>query len=220
VVSRGVARLLAITGALAAALALTPSAGPAAADSKPKAPPSPTAVQIVGSGIADPIVIDKQSQSALFSTLMTEVSWLANATPQTNSPTAKALGPKYTVTVLIKNAPQQVYDLYPLATGGPRAHRPPGQPTGKKTDGWFYGRMTMSESLRLAGAPLKPKLDVVSGGIGGGGGQPTDMSELDPVAGLDNFVDQMRRLLLLNGAVLVVILFGLAGIAFMIRRRV
>jgi hypothetical protein len=30
----------------------------------------------------------------------------------------------------------------------------------------------------------------------------------------------MRRLFLLNGAVLVVILFGLAGIAFLIRRRV
>ena len=30
----------------------------------------------------------------------------------------------------------------------------------------------------------------------------------------------MRRLFLLNGAVLVVILFGLAGIAFLVRRRV
>jgi hypothetical protein len=44
--------------------------------------------------------------------------------------------------------------------------------------------------------------------------------ELDPVAGVNNFIDQMRRLVLLNGAVLVVILFGLAGISYLIRRRV
>ena len=37
---------------------------------------------------------------------------------------------------------------------------------------------------------------------------------------MNSFLGQMRGLFLLNGAVLVVILFGLAGIAFLIRRRV
>jgi hypothetical protein len=193
---------------------------PSVAQAAPKKPPAPTAIQIAGANLDTRIVIQKQAQPQLFQTMLTEVSWLANATPQTTSPSAEALGPKYRVTVLAKNAPQQVYDLYPLATGGPRAHRPPKQPTGRKADGWFYGRLTMSESLRLAGAPLKAKPDVVTGGVGGGAGEDVNVAEVDPIAGVNSFLVQMRQLFLLNGAVLVVILFGLAGIAFLIRRRV
>ena len=145
---------------------------------------------------------------------------MANAKPQTTAPKSDKLGPKYTLTVLTRTTPMQVYDLYPLASGGPRAHRPAKQFSANKTDGWFYGRLTMSETLRVSGVPLKPKPDVVNGGIGGGIGRDLSVEELDPVAGMNEFVVQMRRLLLLNGAVLVVILFGLASIAFLIRRRV
>jgi hypothetical protein len=217
VVSRGVARFTAVGAALVAALAMALGATPAMAQAAPKRP-APTAIRIVNADLKDKIVVSRQTQSELFQRMLSEVSWLANATPQTTAPAAKALGPKYTVTVLAKSAPQQVYDLYPMATGGPRAHRPARQPSGRKTDGWFYGRLTMSESLRLSGAPLKAKPDVVTGGIGGGVG--VDVTEIDPIAEMNDFFGQMRQLFLLNGAVLVVILFGLAGIAFMIRRRV
>ena len=115
---------------------------PAAAQA---APPKPTAVTIVGKGITGKLTVQQQERAELFQLLLSEVTWLANATPQTSAPKANKLGPKYVLTVLVKNAPHQVYELYPLAAGGPRAHRPAKQPSGKKADGWFYGRLTMSE---------------------------------------------------------------------------
>ncbi len=219
-VSRRVARLIGVGAALIVALTVTLGIGPAAAMAKPKKPPAPTTITLAGPGLTGKVQVQNATQGQVFSTLLTEVSWLATATPQTTAPRSRNLGPKYVVTVLIKSAAQQTYDLYPMAAGGPRAHRAAKQPTGNVADGWFYGRLTMSESLRLAGAPLKPKPDVVTGGIGGGAGQDVTASELDPVAGMNTFLEQMRRLFLLNGAVLVVVLFGLAGVAFMIRRRV
>jgi hypothetical protein len=218
---RTLKRLVAGAGVTAVGVALALGVG-SAASAAPKPPPSPTAVQIAGADLAK-TTVDKATQPRLFQTVYDEVSWLSAAKPQTTAPSAKNLGPKYTVTVMVKNSATQSYDLYPSAVGGPRAHRPSTQPGGKKVaDGWFYGRLTMSEALRAAGAPLKAKPDVVEGGIGGGVG--TDITPttnaIDPVAGVNSFLDQMRRLFLLNGAVLVVILFGLAGIAFLIRRRV
>jgi hypothetical protein len=215
VVRRILARVAAVTIAVAAGIGLAPVAAPAA----PK-PLKPTAVQIAGTGLpGGKVVITAADRADLFRMMWTEVGWLATARPQTSAPKRNALGPRYTVTVLAKNAPQAVYELYPLAKGGPRAHRPAKQPTGKKADGWFYGRLTMSESLRYAGAPLKARPDVVTGGIGGGVGEGVDVSQLEPPT-LDEFFAEMRRLLLLNGAVLMAILFGLGGIAFLIRRRV
>lgn len=216
-----VTRFVTAAGAMAVVVAMAIGFMPTAAGAAPKPAPKPTAVQIVGVGIPSRIVVQQATQPQLFSSLLDEVSWLATAKPQTSALSAAKLGPKYTVTVLIKNTPTQVYDLYPMASGGPRAHRAARQPGGRKsTDGWFYGRLTMSETLRVSGAPLKAKPDVVPGGIGGGIGQDINVGEIDPVAGFSHFLGEMRRLFLLNGAVLIVILFGLAGIAFMIRRRV
>jgi hypothetical protein len=216
VVRRVLARMAAATIAVVAGVTLAPVAASAA----PK-PPKPTAVQIAGAGLpGGKVVVAAQERAQQFQMMLSQVGWLATAAPQTSAPKRNALGPKYIVTVLAKNAPQAVYELYPLAKGGPRAHRPAKQPTGKKADGWFYGRLTMSESLRRIGAPLKAKPDVVTGGIGGGIGEDVDVAQLEPAPTLDEFFAQMRRLLLLNGAVLVVILCGLGGIAFLIRRRV
>jgi hypothetical protein len=215
VVRRILARLAAAAAAVAAGIGLLPVAAPAA----PKAP-KPTAIQIVGAGLpGGKVVIAAQSRPQLFQIMMNEVGWLAAARPSAAAPKRGTVGAKYTVTILVKNAPQAVYDLYPLAKGGPRAHRAAKQPTGKKADGWFFGRLTMSEALRLSGAPLKAKPDVVTGGIGGGIGEDVTVAQLEPPT-LDEFLAQMRQLLLLNGAVLVLILFGLGGIAFLIRRRV
>jgi hypothetical protein len=213
---RGViTRLVSAAGAVVAAAVLTVGLAPATAHAAAKA----DAVTISGEGMSDIKVLAKKKPE-IFELLLSEVSWLANATPQTSAPKSSKRGPRYTLTILVKDKPYQVYELFPLAAGGPRAHRPAKQPSGKKPDGWFYGRLTMSESLRVSGVPLEARTDVVNGGIGGGAGEDVAADEIDPVARVNTFLDQMRRLFLLNGAVLVVILFGLAGIAFLIRRRV
>lgn len=233
VVRRAMKRVTTAVGALAIATALALGTTPVAAQAfpgqtgsgpaskttaKPKPKPQPTAIHISGQDVdAEGITVLQAEDPKLFRMLVDEVGWLASATPQTTAPKSAKLGPKYTVKVLIQQNTSQVYDLYPLAAGGPRAHRPE---AGKKQDGWFYGRLSMSESLRLSGVPLKAKPDVVNGGIGGGVGDELSASESDPVAEAGEMFGQMRRLLLLNGAVLLVILTGLAGMAFLIRRRV
>ncbi|MDT4992278.1 MAG: hypothetical protein QOH97_2170 [Actinoplanes sp.] len=219
-VGRALSRLLAVAGALLAALAVTLGAGAATAQAAPRAT-TPTSLTITGKGIAGPVIVQAADQPGIFRQLLSEVSWLATAKPQTSAPTADRLGPKFALTVLVKNSPTYAYDLYPAAKGGPRAHRAARQPNGKKVAaGWFYGRLTMSESLRISGVPLTAKPDVFSGGIGGGLSAGVLQGEVDPVAGVNRFLTQMRELVLLNGAVLVVILFGLAGISYLIRRRV
>ena len=213
---RGVmTRFVSAAGALVAAVVVTVGFTPVAAHAAPK----PDAVTITGKGIDD-IKVSAADRPEVFQLLLSEVSWLANATPQTAAPKSDKLGPRYTLTILVKNKPHQVYEMFPLASGGPRAHRPAKQPSGKKADGWFYGRLTMPESLRVSGVPLEPRVDVVNGGIGGGIGEEVEAEEIDAIAQVNSYIDQMQRLYLLNGAVLVVILFGLAGIAFLIRRRV
>jgi len=220
-VRQAITRLVAAAGVAAAGVALAIGAG-GPASAAPKAT-APSGVQIQGNDLpGGKVVVQQATQPRLFQSLYDEVSWLGAAKPQTTAPAGNKLGPKYTVTVLVKNAPSEVYDLYPTATGGPRAHRLAKQPGKHVADGWFYGRLTMPEALRAAGAPLKPRPDTLNGGIGGGMG--TDISpasnDIDPVAGMNSFLNQIRRLFLLNGAVLVVVLFGLAGVAFLIRRRV
>ncbi len=230
-----IARLLSATGLIAASVALTAGLAPAgaaqagpvmqpvaagAAPAAPKPPPKPTALQIAGKFPGDSLTVQQAERPELFQRLLSEVSWLATTQPTTSKPKADKLGPKFTVTVLVKDKATQTYDLYPNAAGGPRAFRPAKQPAGKKTPGWFYGRLTMSESLRLSGVPLKEKPDVVSGGIGGGVGEEVASDELDPLAVGNDVLADLRRLFLLNGAVLLVILLGLGGIAFLIRRRV
>jgi hypothetical protein len=204
---------------MVAVVALAIAGAPASASAAPK-PAKPTSIQVEGKDLADTLIVSQADSSRLFENLLSEVSWMASAKPQTTAPAAGRLGPKYTLTVLAKTVPLQVYDLYPMAAGGPRAHRPANQPAGKKADGWFYGRLTMSETLRVSGVPLKAKPDVVNGGIGGGVGQDLDAQDLSPVESMADFLTEMRHLMLLNGAVLIVIVFGLAGIAFLIRRRV
>jgi hypothetical protein len=213
-VVRGViTRIASAAGALVAAVVLAATAAPGAAHA---APVKPTAVTIAGKGITGKLTIQQQDRADVFRLLLGEVTWMFNATPQTSAPKAGRLGPRYVVTVLVKNTPQQVYNLYPLAAGGPRAHRPGKQPGARKADGWFYGRLTMPEVLRVSGVPLKPQIDVVDGGIG----EDVSVEAIDPVENVHAFFEEFRRLFLLNGAVLMLILFGLAGIAFLIRRRV
>ncbi|WP_436654987.1 hypothetical protein [Actinoplanes sp. URMC 104] len=208
--------MLAVTAAVAVGLA----PGAAQAAPAPKPATKPTVIQITGKGIDDKLVIKQTDSSRLFSTLLSEVNWMASARSQTSALKADKLGVKYTVTVLANKSALQSYELFPMAAGGPRAHRTAKQPNGRKvTEGWFYGRLTMPETLRVSGVPLKAKPDVVGGGIGGGIGENIEL-EAEASPGVDQVMGQMRQLFLLNGAVLMVILVGLAGIAFVIRRRV
>ncbi|MEV4350668.1 hypothetical protein AB0J83_39930 [Actinoplanes sp. NPDC049596] len=214
-VGKAITRLLAVTAALAVGFGFAPAAAQAA----PKAPPAPNVVVITGKGVAGKITIDQKTQKRLFDSLYSEVSWMATAKSQTTALKADKLGTRYVVTLLNNKQPLQIYELYPLAAGGPRAHRVAKQPTGTKTDGWFYGRLTMPEALRVSGVPLETKPDVVTGGIGGGIGQGLDVEAAEQ-PGVEDYVGEVRRLFLLNGAVLVSILVGLAGIAFLIRRKI
>ena len=215
---RGVlARFVSAAGAMVVAAILAATVAPGAAQA---APAKPTAVTITGKGITGKLTIQQQDRAEVLRLLLGAVTWMFNATPQTSAPKPDELGPRYVLTVLVKNTPQQVYNLYPLAAGGPRAHRPGKQPGAKKADGWFYGRLTMPEVLRVSGVPLKQQIDVVDGGIGGGIGEQVGVEAIDPVKNAHEFLAEFRRLFLLNGAILVLILFGLAGIAFLIRRRV
>jgi hypothetical protein len=215
-----ITRFVSATGVLAATAALALGAVPTAAQAAPKPAPKPTIMQITGTGVDDKIVITQAESKRLFSSLLSEVSWMSSAQSQTSAPAADKLGAKYTVTVLSGKTAMQTYELFPSAVGGPRAHRPAKQPNGRKaSEGWFYGRLTMPETLRVSGVPLKAKPDVVGGGIGGGVGEDLDV-EAEAAPGVDGVLGEMRRLFLLNGAVLVTIFVGLAGIAFLIRRRV
>jgi hypothetical protein len=218
VVSRQVGRFTTMAVALVAALGLALGAGPVAAQAKPRTP-KPTAVEITGKTMPNKIVVQQQTRPDLFQQLINSFSWVPHATPSTYALKSKALGPLFTVTILSRNAPQAVYDVYPLATGWPRIHRKAAQPTGKTTDGWYYATEILPELLRVSGAPLPRSSDLLVGGIGGGLGEEK-VSDVDPALNLNQFLDEFRRLFLLNGAVLVVILFGLAGIAYLIRRRV
>ena len=213
-------RFVSAAGVLVATAALAIGMAPTAAQAAPKPAPKPNNIQIAGQDVDETIVITQAESKRLFGSLLSEVNWMASARSQTTALKADKLGPKYTVTVLANKTALQSYELFPMAAGGPRAHRPAKQPGNKKgAEGWFYGRLTMPETLRVSGVPLKAKPDVVGGGIGGGIGENIEL-EAEASPGVDQVMGQMRQLFLLNGAVLMVILIGLAGIAFVIRRRV
>ena len=179
-------------------------AGPASA--APVAPASPVkqSVTISSDGVAEPLTIRADDDPDLYAAVVDQVGWLRGA-GQTSSPAAGDLGPKYTIVVLTNDQPKQTYDLYPLAKGGPRAFRPAKQPDQSKvTPAWFFGRLSMSETLQAAGVPLPDQTNVVNGGIGGGE-RVIREDTLTPGKDLSRMLGDLRGLLLLNGAVVVVI---------------
>ncbi|MCI4062010.1 hypothetical protein MRQ36_05290 [Micromonospora sp. R77] len=217
---RQVRRLLAaVTGALivtAASLALVGAPVRAAGVAPPKPPPA--GVDISGDRLGEPLRLRADTQPVEVGAVIDQVSWLGS-TGQQRGPAADSLGPKYTIVVLAGEVPRSTYDLYPLARGGPRVYRPARQPgPGKAKAGWFFGRLNMSESLRTAGVPLERQFDTVSGGVGGGE-RVIPEDSMNPAQDIDEALGELQRLLLLNVGVMLVITFGLAGIALLIRRR-
>jgi hypothetical protein len=215
------ARRAGLVTVAAAGLVLAAASAAVAHVAAPAPSPSPEPVKTIsleGHGIDEPLVVAAATAPELYAAVVDQVSWLTGK-GQFPEPDAEVLGPKYTVTLLTDDKAEQTFDLYPLAEGGPRAFRPANQPDGRKLGAaWFYGRLTMSETLRAAGAPLPERPDTVHGGIGGGERViPDDLLGSDE--DVNRWFGELRQLLLLNGAVLVTITAGLAGIALLVRRR-
>jgi hypothetical protein len=219
-VVRDVSRRLLAGGALALLVGgiagLGALASPAAAS--PKNKPKPTVIIITGDGLTDPLTVRANKTPGLFAALHGEVAYLSG-TGQAPAPKANGLGPKYTVVVGYDDKPTYTYDLYPLATGGPKAFRPAKQPNkAKTTAAWFFGRIGMSETLRAAGVPLPEKPDAISGGVAGSERVVPD-DTLNAGHDLDELLTELQKVLLLNGAVVLVITTALAGIALLVRHR-
>lgn len=180
--------------------------------------PPPAGVDITGAGIAEPLHLRADTQPNKLAAVIDQVNFLGGA-GQSSEPKKADLGPKYTIVVLSGDKPTQTFDLYPKATGGPRIYRPAKQPDSQQTTaGWFFGRLTMSETLRTAGVPLERQVDTVGGGAGGSERMIPEDS-LDPAGNIDEAFSGFPRLLLVNVAVVLTITLGLAGIALLIRRR-
>lgn len=179
----------------------------------------PNAISISGPGLEKALMLRASAQPEAFAAVLSEVGWLSSGSGMTKSPDAGKLGDKYTLTVLTGDKPTQRYELYPLAAGGPRVFRPAKQPGKHRTTAaWFYGRLSLPDSLRSAGVPLAGSASsVTTGGIGGG---ETADKPFDPGADLTSVLAQWRRFVFLNGAVVVVIVLGLAGVSWLVRRRV
>lgn len=212
---RTVRRVAAIvaSGLAAGVLSLGPTTSASAGPTPPRA-----GVEVTGAGMAEPLRLSADTHPTEVSAVIDQVSFLANARTSAD-PDKSDLGPKYTVVVFTGETPKQAYDLYPKASGGPRIYRPAKQPSSRKaTAGWFFGRLTMSETLRTVGVPLERQLDTVGGGAGGGERLiPEDA--INPTRDIDEALSELQRLLLLNVAVVLTIGFGLAGITLLIRRR-
>lgn len=212
---RIITRRLLLRGATFALLAVPVGAlAEGTATAAPSASPTaPTAIVIRGEGLAEPLTVAAAERQREFEALLSEVDWLVSRPGVTRSPAVEKLGPKYTVEVQIDGVAKQQYDLYPLATGGPRAYRSDKQPDKRKvTAGWFYGHLSMPTTLAAAGVPL-PGVTAPAGG-GGGGSAGTDQQNLGSMVG------QWRGVVALNGVVVLVIAAGLFTIAFGIRRKV
>lgn len=214
---RALTRLWIVAGVLLAALLLPFGATPAVAA-------GPNAISLSSDG-AQPFTVRAETEPDLFAALLNEVQWLAYGPGQANAPDAGKLGPKVAMVVFVNDVPKQAYDLYPLAAGGPRAFRPNKQPDGRTGgDAWFLARLSLPDTLRTAGVPLSggPQLIAAggdNGGTGGGTGS-SDGPEFTQVGDFAEVLGAWRQVLLLNGAVVLIIAAGLAGISWLIRRKV
>ncbi|MFY1672442.1 hypothetical protein ACN27G_21150 [Plantactinospora sp. WMMB334] len=188
-----------------------------AAHAKPAA--KPTSVVISSKSLPDELTVTVEDDAELFAALLDQVGFVKSGHGNTGAPKTADLGPKYTLVVHVGDAAKQSYDLYPLAKGGPRVYRPARQPDKTRPGAaWFFGRLTMSETLLAAGAPLPEQQTTLHGGIGGGERVIPDEA-IGTGDEVDRLFGELRQLMLLNGAVLVAITLGLAGIALLVRRR-
>lgn len=179
----------------------------------------PNLITISGDGLSEPVEVDVAEQPELFAALHSEVDWLVRRPSQGGKPKDEdTLGPRYELIVHVDGKPRHRFNLYPLAEGGPRAHRPAKQPGDRKTTaGWFYGRLTMPDTLASAGAPVYGEMD--TGGVGGGASGPEPSASATRSA-VSRVVEEWWTGMRLAGAVTAVLALGVAVTAFAIRRKV
>jgi hypothetical protein len=172
-------------------------------------------VTISGEGLVEPLVFDASTEPRLTAALHNEVSWLTGRKGDAREPDEDALGAGYVIEIHIDGEARHRYQLYPVAEGGPRVYRPKEQPGDRRTTaGWFYGRLSMPETLSTAGVPLPGTQVRPPGGEGGGGPDVTT-----PPGQSTRLLDTWREGMQLTGLVAVAIMVGLAAVALLIRRR-
>jgi hypothetical protein len=206
--------LTAAAAAVAAALAVPLAAAGAAAQSS-----EVDLVTVSGVDLAEPLIVRATERPQACAALYGEVDWLVGRDGDAAEPEPDTLGPQYALVVHVEGEARHRFNLFPLAEGGPRAFRPVEQP-GDRTaeEGWFYGRLSMPETLRSVGAPLTG--DPATGGGTGGGQPPTSDQSSPPDSNLLGFLDEWRNGMLLTVLVTVAVVAGLAGVAYLIRRTV
>jgi hypothetical protein len=176
-------------------------------------------ITITGDDLAEPLVILAADSPRRAAALYEEVSWLTGRSGNADEPDEEILGPAYVIEVHIDGEARHRYVLYPLADGGPRAYRPAEQPGDRKArEAWFYGRLSMPDTLGAAGVPLPGAPPRMSGGGTGGGDEPA--GETSPPGEAVGLVDTWREGMQLTALVGITIAAGLAAVALLIRRRV
>lgn len=210
-------RLSTLCVAVLGALPVTPAAADGAtADGA-------TSVSISGPGLARVLTVHAGDDLRLFTRLLSEVDWLAAGSGTAPTPAGPTLGPSYQLTVLIGDVADQSYQIFPLAVGGPRVFRPAEQPQRSGADAWFYGRVSMPDTLRDAGVPLSGR--GADGALGGGllparaapGQFPT--VETPPETGIGYVLREWLRAVLLVGLGALGLLFLLGALAALGHRR-
>ena len=177
------------------------------------------AVTIRGDDLADPLVVRTSNSPQLTAALHAEVSWLVGRSATADEPDPDALGPRYVIEVHLDGEVRHRYELYPMADGGPRVFRPEEQPGGRTTDpAWYFGRLSMPDTLYAAGIEVPGAQPRVPGG-GGGGGEPLPEATT-PAAGAGGVMAAWREGVLLTALVALAIVIGLALVALLIRRKV
>jgi hypothetical protein len=168
---------------------------------------APTSVSIEGAGLSGPVVVKSNQQHDLFATLIRQVGWMSGGSGDPMVPDPATLGAKYRLTMFVDQRPVQVCDVYPQATGGPRAYRPADQPQNKTSEAWFYASLSLPDLLRAAGVPLtRPDYADPAGYI------PASVPTTAPTFSLGKTLGaQLRTLLAWIGTALLVLAVVLAA---------
>jgi hypothetical protein len=197
------------------AVAVLGAAGPAAAAD------APNSLSIDGGPLRAPIAIRANQEPDLFNEVLKEVGWMATRASDPISPDPAKLGVKYTLKVMTNNAPVQVYEIFPEAPGGPRAHRPAAQPRGQVSEAWFYASVSLPDLLRAGGVPVATPSVANSNGLEYGdpaGFVPAAASSEAPPFSLQKIFGGQTRPLLLWAASAFVVLLMVFGAARLSRR--
>ena len=213
---RRAARVVAVSvaSAVGVMLAVLAPADPAQAAN------APDSLTIVGPGVSLPISLTAKAQHDLFSSVLRQVNWMSGKAGDFAKSDPKSLGPAYTITVFTSGVATEVYDVYPEAAGGPRAHRPKAQPKGQAADAWFYATVTLPSVLRSAGVPLvAPVASGPAGAVAYEDPYQPDAVSVPVSTSVNQELGQIRLAVAVTAAAAVAVLLMVFGAARLSRRR-